>query len=549
MPAERSRASIVAAGILSSRILGLIRWSLIGRYFGSGAHADVLRAAFQAPNLLQNLLGEGTISAAFIPVYTRMLAEGRPEDAGRFAGSILGLLIAVVSACVILGMVLAHPICWILMRGFVGDAAEVADGVRTVDRLELAVFMVRLAFPMAGLLVIGAWALGVLNSHRRFLLPYFAPTLWNVAIIAALLGTGSVLGVLPFGTEPVSLDMDAMTRLLVAVFAGGIVGGALQFGVQLPTVFSVMKGFRFHWSRRTKGVQTALRAVGPAIAGRGVAQISAYADVLLATLLIDGAVATLGYAQVLYILPVSLFALSVAAAELPELTRLGRNDASAMTERLRAGVRQGMFLALPTAIGYVALGYVLIAAIYRGMQFDADDNWLTYAILATYSLGILPTVCSRLVQNGFWALGNTRTPARMALLRAGIAIPIAVPAMLVLDTVSVEALTGIAGSPLFFGAVGLSLGSALAAWIEFLVLRRRLEEVLDLPIIPWRAIAHMGLLAAVALAPAAGVWYLAQSLPWIPLGVLVVATYAGCFLGLAHVTHRPELTVWAGRLR
>ncbi len=214
---EGNRASIVALGILASRVLGLIRWSLMARYFGSGAHADVLRAAFQAPNALQNLLGEGTMSAAFIPVYSKMVEEGRPEAAGRFAGSILGLLTAVVCVGVLLGIWLAHPICSILMRGFVGDAAEVAAGLREVDRLLLAVDMVRLAFPMAGILVLSSWALGVLNSHRRFLMPYFAPILWNVTIIGSLLGVGSVIGFTP-GENGDPILPETLTRLLTAVF-------------------------------------------------------------------------------------------------------------------------------------------------------------------------------------------------------------------------------------------------------------------------------------------------------------------------------------------
>ena len=183
------------------------------------------------------------------------------------------------------------------MRGFVGDAAEVAAGLREVDRFLLAVDMVRLAFPMAGILVLSSWALGVLNSHRRFLMPYFAPILWNVTIIGALLGVGSQIGFTP-GESGDSILPETLTRLLTAVFIGGLI----QFLVQLPSVALVMKGFRLSLSTRVDGVRQALAAVGPALAGRGVAQLSAYVDILLATLLVEGAVASIGYAQVLYIL-------------------------------------------------------------------------------------------------------------------------------------------------------------------------------------------------------------------------------------------------------
>ena len=541
-----NRAVVVALGILGSRVLGLIRWSIMARYFGSGAHADVLRAAFQAPNALQNLLGEGTMSAAFIPVYTRMMEEGRPEAAGRFAGSILGLLIAVVSTGILLGIWLAHPICSVLMRGFVGDAAEVAAGLREIDRLQLAVEMVRLAFPMAGILVLSSWALGVLNSHRRFLMPYFAPILWNITIIGALLGVGSLIGFTPENIE-VSLLPEAMRRLLIAVFVGGVIGGMLQFLVQLPSVFRVIKGFRLSFSTHIDGVRQALSAVGPALAGRGVAQLSAYLDILLATLLIEGAVASIGYAQVLYVLPISLFGLSVAAAELPELTRIGIPQK--MAERIRAGLRQGLFLAVPTALGYIALGYVIIGAIYRGGLFDVDDQWLSYIILAAYSLGLLATISSRLLQNGFWALGDTRTPARMAVIRAVIALIVAIPAMFTLDQFSVSLITGSESSRLYFGAVGLATGSAVAAWCEWWLLVRALRHRLDTSFIPWHAVGKMVFLVIIALIPSGILWYITQG--WNPIwhGILVLTVFAGGYLLLAHKRGFPELGVWLGRIR
>ena len=550
--ARTNRAIVVALGIMASRVLGLVRWSLTARYFGSGPHADVLKAAFQAPNALQNLLGEGTMSAAFIPVYSKMLEEGRPEAAGRFAGSILGLLTAVVCTGVLLGIWLAHPICSVLMPGFVGDAAEVAKGQREVDRLLLSVDMVRLAFPMAGILVVSSWALGVLNSHRRFFMPYFAPVLWNVTIIGTLLGVGNLVGLTPWdlgGESDASILPEELTRLLTAVFAGGLVGGLLQFLVQLPSVVLVLKGFRFSLSTRVDGVRRALNAVVPALAGRGIAQLSAYLDILLATHLVGGAVASIGYAQVLYILPISLFGLSVAAAELPELSRIGSNSLPRMAKRINAGLRQGLFLAIPTALGYIALGYVIVGAIYRGGSFGVDDNWLVYVILATYSLGLLATVSSRLLQNGFWALGDTRTPARMAMVRAAIALVIAIPVMFALDRLSVSLITGPGTSVLYFGAVGLAFGSAVASWVEWWLLGRVLKRRLGNTFMPWRAVGTMTIFVIAALVPSGILWYFAQSWPPVWLGITVVAVFAATYLLLARQFRRPELTAWIGRLR
>src|SRR5690606_17580662 len=146
-----------------------------------------------------NLLGEGTISAAFIPIYSRMLEEGRPEDAGRFAGAVLGLLTALVAVLVTAGIVFAEPLTAVLQPGWLDDVAKVTAGEIAVNRFDRAVRDIRITFPMTGVLVLSAWALGALNSHRRFLLPYFAPVLWNVAIVGAMLFAANTLSDDPLG--------------------------------------------------------------------------------------------------------------------------------------------------------------------------------------------------------------------------------------------------------------------------------------------------------------------------------------------------------------
>ena len=547
----RSRAIIVAIGILTSRLFGLVRWSLTARFFGASGHADVLKAAFSVPNLLQNLLGEGTLSAAFIPVYSRMLEEGRAKDAGRMAGSIFGLLTVAVSVCVLLGIAFADPICWMLMRGFAADAAEVAAGLREVDRLALAADMIRLAFPMAGLLVLSAWALGILNSHRKFLISYMAPVAWNLAIISALVVAGTMAGVRPFATEAPFADgvtVDALSRILQAAFVGGLLGGALQLLVQLPFVVQVIRGFKLGLSTRLDGVRQALKAAGPAIAGRGVAQLSAWLDVLLASFLVKGALAALAYAQVLYLLPISLFGMSVAAAELPELSRIGKENRRGLAERLEQGLRQGLFLVIPTTMGYLVLGYLIIGGIYRGGLFGPDANMLSYSVLAAYSLGLVATVSSRLVHNGFWAMGDTRTPARMAVVRVAISAIVAIPAMLMLDTIPLAQWPDFAESPLFFGAAGLSLGSAVAAWVEFSLLTRSLKQRLGQTTMPWRDIGQMAFMAITAAVPALAVWQLIIGWPPLLQAVMAVSVFAGIYLTWARLIKRPEVMVWFGRL-
>jgi len=556
-PPRRSRAAVVAGGILASRLAGLARVRAAAYFFGVGPHADVLEAALKGPNLLQNLLGEGTVSAAFIPVYSRLLAAGREREAGRFAGAILGLLVALAAALALAGVVLARPIVALLTPGFAGDAARIAAGELAVDRFELAVVAVRIIFPMTGVLTLSAWALGVLNSHRRFFLPYVAPVLWNAAILAGLAaGAWAAFGeAVP--ARPSALPAGALGRVLIAACWGALAGGVAQFAVQLPLVFRLLRGFRPSLSTRVTGVREALAAFGPVVAGRGVYQLSGYLDLVLASLLAAGALGALRYAQVLYLLPISLFGLSVAAAELPELARLKgdglaplRGDELApFFRRLRGSLAQMMFLTLPTAFGYLAFGSLLVAALYRTGSFGDEGNRLVYLLLCGYTLGLPATTASRLLQNSFYALSETRVPARVAVLRVAVSVAVAVPLMFWLDRFPVAAgEEASAGSPLFLGAAGLAVGSAVGAWVELAALRRALAVRLPGFAVPWGALARSAALAAAALAPAVAVaWALPAGWHPAPRALAVVAAYGLAYLGGARLLGVPELEAWAGR--
>ncbi|MGH9798534.1 MAG: murein biosynthesis integral membrane protein MurJ, partial [Candidatus Polarisedimenticolia bacterium] len=464
----RRHAATVAGGIFLSRLAGFLRDRAIAHHLGVGPHADVLRAALRGPNILQNLLGEGTISAAFIPIYARLLASGRPHDAGRFAGAVFGILLALAAGLALLGIGLARPIVAALSPGFLADAAAMARGTLGVDRFPLAVAAVRIVFPMTGVLVLSAWALGILNSHRRFFLPYAAPVLWNAAIIAALVAAGSGWTV-PGAMAGRGAGLEG---LLLAACWGGLAGGLLQFAVQLPLVARLLSGFRPSFGRGVEGVGEAARAFGPVVAARGVAQLSAWLDLFLASLLAVGALGALGWAQTLYVLPVSLFGMSVAAAELPELSRRGAAGVpEGFAARLQEALRRIAFLTVPTCVGYLAFGFLIVGAVYRTGAFRTADNWLVYLALAAYTLGLPATTRSRLLQNAFYALSDTRTPARIAVARVAVSTAVAVPLMVALDRVPIGAVAGGAvagglvaggasGSGLFLGAVGLALGSA-----------------------------------------------------------------------------------------
>lgn len=527
--------------MLASRVLGLVREAVIASLAGAGALADVVSAAFRAPNALQNLLGDQALSASFIPVYSRLVGEGRRREAGALAGAVFGLLFAVMATLSLLGVLLAPWLVRLFFPGFAGDAEAVAAGQAVVDRLALTTRAVRISFPMVAAITLSAWCLAILNSHRRFLLPYIAPCFWNASVIAVVL----------FVAERVTGgEADRVEALVLAACWGGLLGGLLQFGVQLPSVLRATGGFRPSFSPRAPGVRKTLTRLWPAMAGRGAGQLGAYVDGLLASLLAEGAVGVLAWGQRLYLLPISLFGVSVAAAELPELARLegGEEERSrAAAQRAERAVAAMSFLVSPTLVGYLALGMGIVGAVYRYGAFDLGDNWLVYLVLAAYSLGLLASSASRLLQSVFFSFGDTKSPARIVLTRLVIAAGLGAGLMTIFDRVAVVdlRLPGWLGSTAFeapdglrLGAVGLALGSAVGSWFELALLLRGLRRR-NAPVRPWRAWGRHLPLAILCLSPWAATQTLVPGPPWIA-GLVPVVGFAATYLGAANVLKVPE---------
>ncbi|MBN1240707.1 MAG: murein biosynthesis integral membrane protein MurJ [Gammaproteobacteria bacterium] len=454
----RLASVLVGAGILLSRIAGLVRERVLATYFGTSLQADVFSAGLRMPNVLQNLLGEGTLSASFIPVYSELLGQGRTREAGRVAGAMFALLVGVAGAIALIGIVLAPLLVTLFTPGFEGQ------------RRELTIAVVRIVFPMTGVLVLSAWALGVLTSHRRFFVPYFAPVLWNAAIIATLIAFGS------------RVDLDA---LLMAVAWGALIGGLLQFGMQLPWVLRLDREIGVRGGFAEPGFRDAVRNAGPAILGRGVVQLSTYVDMILASLLAIGALARLRYAQTLYVLPISLFGISVAAAELPELSRERGGAITVLRDRTVGAVRRVAFYVVPSFVAFVLLGEVFVAGLYQAGEFGAADARIVWLTLAAYSIGLIASTSTRIYQSAFFALRDTKTPARIAGVRVLTSAAAGALLMVQFEPVTLGTLAisagvfadlSVAGLPL--GPVGLALGAAVGAWVEWALLRRRLDAEL-----------------------------------------------------------------------
>ena len=506
----------MAAGIALSRLFGLVRQRVLSHYLGLGDAADAFGMAFRIPNFLQNMLGEGVLSASFIPVYARLRAEGRDGEASEVANAVFGLLALTASLLVLGGMLLAGPLTGLLAPTWVGE------------KRELTVRLVRILFPGAGLFVLSAWCLGVLNSHRRFLLSYAAPVLWNMAIIAAVLVAGR--------KQPEG-------GVALAAAYGSVIGAALQVLVQLPIVIGLLGRLQPALSAKSAAVRTVLGNFGPVFIGRGVVQISAFVDSLLAGLLGTGAVAALGNAQVLYTLPVSLFGMSISAAELPAMSSATGTDdeiAASLCARLNAGLRRIAFFVVPSAAAFLAFGGVIAAALFQSGKFTASDSTYVWAILAGSAVGLLAETMGRLYSSAFYALRDTRTPLRFAVLRVLLTT--------VLGYLAAVPLPPLLGLEPRWGAAGLTATAGIAGWLEFALLRRGLNRRVGETGLPLRLLAILWGAAVLGAFAGFGAWFLAPMLPPIATAFVVLTPFGVTYLLVTAFLRVPEAQALAGRI-
>jgi putative peptidoglycan lipid II flippase len=518
---ERSRdghgALLVAAGILASRIVGLVRQRVFAHYFGVTDVADAFSQAFRIPNLLQNLFGEGVLSASFIPVYAGLHARGEDEERRRVAEATLSLLALVTAVAVAAGVVFAPWLTRLIAPGFHGQ------------KLELTISLVRILFPGSALFVLSAWSLGIQNSHGRFFLSYASSVVWNVAMIAAMLIGG------PRTTLP---------QLAVWLAWGSVAGAGLQLAVQLPVVFSLLGGVRLTFAMRSQHVRTVLRNFGPAFIGRGVAQISAFVDAMIASLLVEGAVATLNYAQLLYMLPISLFGMSISAAELPVMSgesAASDDAAGALRERLGTSLARMAFFVVPSAAAFMGLGDMLARLLYQTGRFGADDARWVWWTLAGSAVGLVAATFGRLLSSAFYALHDTRTPLRFALVRVALTIGLGLLFALWLP--------GALGIDRRWGVAGLTSSAGIAAWVEFVLLRRALHTRIGAVSFAAARVPALWGCAVAAVALAWGVRLTSATLTPLGQGIAVVGAFGIGYLAATHVAGFGFTNAVVSRLR
>ena len=496
----------MAAGIFVTRVLGYVRERVTAYYLGNGAIADAFRIALRIPNAVRNLLGEGTLSASFIPAYASLNEREDKSAARALAGAIAGLLLLAAGVLALVGVLFAPQLTRLLAPGLAPDTRAVA------------VTLMRLLFPMSGLMVCSAWCLGILNTHRRFFLPYAAPAMWNVAGIAALVAAAS------WWVSPALPLDEQLYRLALALAWGTVVGSVLQIAVQLPACWRLVGGIALRVSTRPEGVRQVLVAWAPLVLGAGVAQLSSLVDTFLGSLAGPGGVSSLAYAQLIQVLPVSLFGTSVAAVSLPDLSRdaVGTTPNDQLRARIATGFRRITFFVIPSAVAFAALGPVIVGALFQTGRFGDADTLKVGGVLAAYGVGLLGQASVKLFASGFYALRDTKTPVRIASFSLVVSGVLAYVFMRQ------------------YGAAGIAFGSSLGATLNVILHLRDLDARIGrvLGRLDWRAFIVSGVAAVLAGAAAVGVAHLGGALGPIPraLGALGIfgVVYAALTLLLKH---------------
>jgi putative peptidoglycan lipid II flippase len=498
-------AGVVGAATFLSRIFGFIRDVVIAWAFGAGLSADAFFVAFRIPNLLRRLFAEGSLSIAFIPVFTQYLAQRGKEEAFNMARSALWITSFLLAAVTVAGVLLSPLIIHLIAPGFAGAS----------EKFSLTVKLTQLLFPYIFFIGLVALCMGILNVLGHFAAPALAPVFLNLSMIA------SVVFLSPRMQDPVW-----------GLAVGVLIGGILQLALQLP--FLIKNGFRF-WARSPiyhEGLKTVGRLMVPTIFGSAVYQINILVGTLLASLLPEGSVSYLYYADRLVQFPLGIFAVATATAVLPNLSRqVAEKDIKGAKETFAHAVRLVLFITVPSMIGLIVLRTPIVDLLFRRGAFDAETTRLTAIALLYYGMGLWAFSTVRVVVSVFYALQDTKTPAKTAV--------VSIAANVILGIVLM--------GPLNHG--GLALATSLASMINLGLLVRTLRTRLGG--MGWKGILTSGgKTTAGSMIMGAVVWGVSRMI--IPCGDdagsglftgLMGSIGAGiiCFVVFSLLTKAPEL--------
>jgi len=430
-------AGIVGFFTFLSRALGLARDILIANFFGSGMAADAFFVAFRIPNLLRRLFAEGSFSVAFIPVFTEYLQTRSEEEAFLLARVVSTFLVLILTGITILGIVFSPLIVRIIAPGFESMGEKYA----------LTVLLTRIMFPYIFFVSVVALFMGILNSLKHFGAPAAAPVFLNLSMIAGLLFLA------PYMRTPT-----------VGLAIGVVVGGVIQVALQIP--FLMEKGLSFvpKWNPN----HPALKRIGvlmlPTVFGSAIYQVNQLVGTLLASLLREGSVSYLYYADRLVQFPLGVFAIAISTAVLPSLSReAAQRDLDGLKETLSHALRLTMFITIPAMIGLIVLREPIIRLLFQRGAFDAFTTIMTAQALLFYSLGLWAFAALRVFVSAFYSLQDTKTPVKVAVVAMLANIGLCLALM----------------GPLKHGglALALSLASTLQLCILILLLRKKLGGI------------------------------------------------------------------------
>jgi len=482
-------AGVVAALTLASRISGLLRDVVTGYFFGAGVAADAFFVAFRLPNLLRRFVGEGAMSAAFIPVFAESLATRGPAAGERALRAVATGFTLLLAALTVLGIIFAPYWLELLAPGF-----GVEPGVMT-----LTVEMTRWLFPY--LLLIGLVALlgGFLNAQRHFTAPALVGVALNLGIIAGAVGLVAV------ADPPV-----------FALVWGVLLGGVLQLAVQVVPLARRGVSLAPLWEPRHPAVGRALRALVPSTFGAAVYQINVTLSTSLASVLAAGSVSALWYAGRLFEFPIGLVAVAIGTAALPSFAEQAVRGAYAeMRRSVTFAVSLTTLLAVPASTALIVLARPITAVLLQHGAFGPDDVERTALALQAYAVGLWPLAMVRVIVPAFYALRDVRTPA---LAAAASLVANAAASFALIGTVASQPPGGIAAAIertatalrlADLGHAGLALAASLAAAVNLVCLIPPLARRLDG--LELRAMAASLLRSAVASVPMAVLIYAAAA--------------------------------------
>jgi len=417
-------ASRIATGTTFSRILGYVRDMLVAHTFGAGLAADAFYAAYRIPNLLRRLLGEGSLSASFIPVLSEYLHTKSREETQELINVIFSTLAVVLAALTAIGIFFSPQLVGIIAYGFTSDP----------DKLALTVNLTQLMFPFVFFICLAALALGILNTLSAFFLPAIAPASLSVAEIGFILALAPVL----------SPD-NQIKGLAISVILGGIG----QFAVQLPGIFKLGWRLSWRWNLKHPGLKRIGLLMLPATVGLSVDQVNAFVDTICASFLEQGSITALYYSNRVMQLPLAIFGLALASVALPAMSKcVAEKNIDGLKETLNFSIRINTFVLVPAAAGLIAIGLPITQVLFERGNFSHHATLLTYSALVFYSLGLPAYATVKVLASSFYAFQETGTPVKVAAV-----------AMVVNAVLNIVLMR-------FMGVAGLALATAAASWVN-----------------------------------------------------------------------------------